>query len=145
MDLPSLAPYIFILIGIAMITVPFLSKPTAERLKNIGERCEGIIFELGYKGRSGPMSNDSIMKDKITIRFVTLEQEWITEDLNTDFIPLYYNQFKEGDKVMVVYDPKNPKDFTIETKANPKQFKFILSIAGVVFVGVGVYKLLTNS
>ncbi|MBS1601158.1 MAG: DUF3592 domain-containing protein [Bacteroidetes bacterium] len=145
MESIALTPYIFILAGIVMILVPFLSKPTGNRLKSTGERCEGVIFELGYKDHSGPMSNDSITKDKITIRFVTQKLEWITEDLNTDFMVLYTNQFKEGDKVTVIYDPNNPKDFTIETKQTPKQIKIILSIARVVFISIGIYKLLSGS
>lgn len=52
-------------------------------------------------------------------------------------------QFKEGQKVQVIYDPNNPSDFTISNKQYPRTVKSVLIVAGLIFVAVGVYKFFT--
>ena len=142
----SIVPYIFILLGIALILFPFVVKPAIERLAKSGERCEGVVFQLDYKSKViDMMHEDTITKDKITIRFVTQKQEWITADLDTSFMLLYPGRFKEGDTVPVIYDPNNPSDFTIETKQSPGMMKILLALAGAAFLLVGVYKLLLQA
>jgi len=134
-------PYIFILIGIAFILIGVLVKSNLERLSKTGERCEGIVFQLGYKDSIGPRS-DTITKDKITIRFVTQKNEWITEDLDTNFMITRFGQFKEGQTVPVIYDPTNPVDFALDIKQSPRTIKTLFAFIGIVLVGVGIYKLL---
>jgi len=64
-------PYISVIVGIGIIVVAALSKSGTERLAKTGERCDGIIFKLGYKDDNASNRTDSITKDKITVRFVT--------------------------------------------------------------------------
>jgi len=145
MTFQSIVPYIFILLGIAFILLPFLVKPAIERLAKIGERCEGVVFQLDYRDTNDVMRTDSITKDKITIRFVTQKQEWITADLDTSFMVLYPGRLKEGDTVPVIYDPNNPSDFTIETKQSPGRMKILFALGGAVFLIAGVYMLLVQT
>src|ERR1700733_12908588 len=116
LNLEHFHPYLLIIIGIISIIASLLRKSKPDNLEKIGERCEGIIFKLGYKNTSGSPLNDSMVKNKITVRFVTGKLQWITEDLNTDYLIAYTGQYKEGDKVVVIYNPDKPTEFTIETK-----------------------------
>ncbi len=136
-------PYILIIVGLLIICIAVFSKSSGKRLAATGENCEGIIFKLGYKEGNNFNRSDSITKDKITVRFVTKKQEWVTEDLNTDFMITWIGQFKEGQKVQVIYDPNNPSDFTISNKQYPRTVKSVFFVAGLIFVAVGVYKFFT--
>jgi len=136
-------PYILILAGLLIICIAVFSKSSAKRLAITGEYCEGIIFKLGYKEGNDFNRSDSITKDKITVRFVTKKQEWITEDLHTDFMITWPGQFKEGQKVQVIYDPDNPSDFTISNNQYPKMAKGAFILAGLICVAIGVYKFIT--
>jgi len=50
-------------------------------------------------------------------------------------------QYKKGQKVLVIYDPNNPTDFTLETKQSPLAAKTVFALAGVILLVVGIYKL----
>lgn len=126
--------------------IPIFYKSNNKNLEKTGERCEGIIFKLDYSNSFGSDTNSSSTKDKITVRFVTnKKEEWITEDLKTDFMISYTGQYKEGDKVAVIYNPENPSEFTIETKQSQTIGKLVLFFVGLIFVGAGIYELVKSS
>jgi uncharacterized protein DUF3592 len=139
---PSL-PYIFIIVGFIFIVIALFSKSGVKRLTHTGEHCEGIIFKLGYKEDNTFNRSDSITKDKITVRFETKRKEWITEDLDTNFMITWTGQFKEGQKVQVLYDPNNPSDFTILNNQSPRLVKLIFILAGSICLAIGAYKFFT--
>jgi hypothetical protein len=141
-NLSSYLPYIFILMGVLAMLVSLFSGNRTEKLAKTGERCKGIIFKLERKSETGFNTIDSTLKNKITVRFVTQKQEWITEDLNTDSMLTWTGQFEEGQTVEVIYDPNNPTDFTIETNQSPLLVKVIFALAGLAFLAIGIYKLL---
>ena len=140
LNLAHYQPYLLLLIGLIVMLFPLFYKSKTQTLEKTGERCEGIIFELGYSNSFGSDINVSTTKDKITIRFVTNKKEWVTEDLHTDFIS-YTGQYKEGEKVVVIYNPENPSEFTIETKQSPLIVKLVFFSCGLVIVGAGIYEL----
>jgi hypothetical protein len=133
-------PYIILAFGIILIIVALFYQSKTKLLETMGERCEGIIFQLDY-GNSLGSDGPSSFKDKITVRFVTKNKEWITQDLHTDFVLAYTGQYKEGDKVVVIYNPENPSDFMVETKQSQTMGKLVFLFVGLVFVGVGIYEL----
>ncbi len=120
-------------------------KSKTKNLEKTGERCEGIIFKLDYSNSFGSDTTSSSTKNKITVRFVTNKKEWITEDLHTDFMISYTGQYKEGEKVAVIYNPENPSEFTIETKQSQTIGKLVLFFVGLIFVGAGIYELVKSS
>ena len=133
-------PYLLFFIGFSCMLIPFFYKSNMEKLAKTGVRCEGIIFQMGYKdGFNG--SSDNVVEDKITVRFVTQKKEWITEDLDTYSMITWTGQYKVGEKVTVIYNPDNPAEFTVETKQSLAVGKLVFFFVGVVFVGVGVYEL----
>lgn len=143
MDLQALTPYILIALGCLTIVIPFVKKFPAQMPPPSWLHSDGIVFQLGYKDENAAQSMDTITKNKITIRFLTQKQEWITEDLNTDGMILYMGQFKTGQAVDVVYNPDNPVEFTIVTNQSPTMQKLFWVLAGAVCLGVGVYQLVT--
>lgn len=145
LNLEHFQPYLIIIIGIVSIIISLLRKTKPDNLEKIGARCEGIIFKLGYKNTAGSSLNDSMVKDKITVRFVTEKKQWITEDLNTDYMIAYTGQYKEGDKVVVIYNPDKPSEFTIETKQSKTAGRLIIFFVGLVFTGAGMYQLFKPS
>ena len=133
-------PYIILALGIILIIVALFYQSKTKLLETTGERCEGIIFQLDY-GNSLGSDGTSSLKDKITVRFVTKNKEWITQDLHSDFTISYTGQYKEGDKVVVIYNPENPSEFMVETKQSEKTGRLVVLFVGLVFVGVGVYEI----
>lgn len=138
-------PYLLLLIGFIAKIISLFYKAKTESLEKTGERCEGIIFKLDYSNAFDPDMISSNTKNKITVRFVTNKKEWITADLNTDFMISYTGQYKEGEKVAVIYNPENPSEFTIETKQSQTIGKLVLFFVGLIFVGTGVYELVKSS
>ncbi len=84
-DAITLQPYIFILVGIALMLIAIFKKPAKSRLKKSGLKTEGIIYALGAKPDNTSSISDYVnIKDKVTVRFVTKnkEAEAKTESMN---------------------------------------------------------------
>ncbi|MDP4252483.1 MAG: DUF3592 domain-containing protein [Bacteroidota bacterium] len=143
LNLEQVQPYLMTVIGVILIIASLLKKPKSESLKIKGVRCEGIIFKLDYS--PGSSLDRPTVKDKITVRFVTNKQEWITEDLGADYMIAYTGQYKEGDKVVVIYNPDKPSDFMLETKQSQTIGRLIFFCVGLIFTGAGIYELLRPS
>ena len=103
------------LIGVALAIAG--SGMSAKRKKIIatGIKAEGVVFAMEEEIDSMRGSRHILYAP--IIRFVTTEREWVTEKYvfgvssrHTITNPSY----KEGDKVTVIYDPKNIKDFVID-------------------------------
>jgi hypothetical protein len=135
-------PYILLLVGLAMALFPLLSKNRGKRLADIGLRSEGIIFKLDRQPTGNMQDDDSMTKNKITVRFVTQTKEWITADLNTNGVFLYPGQFKEGQMVSVRYDPANPTDFTLEDLRGQRLGGMLFLVIGILLLAAGCYLLL---
>lgn len=117
-----------------------------EKRKNIiqnGIEVEGVIFE--FDDSTPPISIDSYDNAKYPIiRFVTKKGEWITEKSEYEVSSFL---FKEGQKVKVIYNPENPKDFIFKTKVDFSKFAYLFLIAGIILFSTGLwfaYKYLTT-
>lgn len=139
-------PYIFLLAGLILAVIPPLLANSNKQLLATGLRAEGIIFKLDYRAiGSIQSSGETIVKDKITVRFTTQTKQWITADLNTNGIFLFPGQFKEGQSVSVVYDPANPTDFTLEDLRGQKAGRKAFIIVGVLVFALGCYMLIAGT
>ena len=105
------------------------------KLKQTGIPVDGIIVERDIG------NSYYLVKDKITIRFVTLNQEWITALIDQDFQVSYTGQYKEGETVKVYYDKDNPSNFYVDTKQSELKGKLIAAVVGLAFVLCGLYEL----
>lgn len=138
-----------IAIGMACILYSALANTFRKLFLKKGEVVQGIIFDVEPIARTyisvGNSYDDFGHDDKVTIRFTTKKQEWITVDLDTasGFIIRYRGKYKQGDKVLVIYKPENPYDFYVVSPKVSDKEQILFAIAGFVFIGVGIYFLLT--
>jgi hypothetical protein len=102
------------LIGAIVLVIGNSLSTTRTKVKSTGVKVEGLVFAL--EEITGP--NDYRRRYYIPIiRFITLEKEWVTEKYS---LGLGYksmtisSSYKEGDKVTVIYDPKNITTFIID-------------------------------
>ena len=136
-------PYIFIALGLLGLCLSLFGKSSQSNLKGSGILVEGIVFSQDLKENSN-RSFDNFsrhVKDKITIRFVTKEGEWITEDIKQDFGVFYSGQYKNGDKVELYYNKDNPKDFYVDSKQSQIIGKLVFALVGLVLLLTGLYQL----
>lgn len=125
--------YIIILaIGIIIIILALSLSRKKTSIKKTGIVTEGIVYDLLHDQST---SSNTIYP---IIRFLTTQQEWITETANIGMFPGFY---KKGQKITVVYDPKNPKQFIINSKIN-SLFPYVILVLGCLLVLFGTYKLI---
>lgn len=81
-------------------------------LQSEGTQAEGVVFEVNYVSDIAvDTSTGSMGMYYPVIRFLTKENEWITRQYN---IGRYPSAYREGDKVVVFYDPDDPTSFIIK-------------------------------
>jgi hypothetical protein len=142
-NLKELQPYIFLIIGLGSLLLALFKKSDKANLKGTGQKAEGIIYALGQSSNSTrSFTRNSNIKDKVTIRFLTSDRQWITGDLKQEFAAFFTNQYKEGDAVEVYYDPKQPSHFFVETKQSERTARIIFAYVGIVLFATGLYQLM---
>jgi len=139
LNLTSLLPYAFLVIGIGVILYALFRKSPVESWLQKAEKSEGIIFEISSNGR-----NDSNSEDIVVVRFVTKELEWITAQYKNEFGLFYTGQYTIGEKVDVLYNPDAPQQFKLLTKQSESTVRIILTLIGFVFLVIGAYKLMVQ-
>jgi hypothetical protein len=141
-NLKELQPYIFLLIGFASVLLAIFKKSDKATLKETGQKVQGIIYALGQSpDTTSSFTQNSNIKDIVTIRFVTLDKQWITGDLKQEFAVFFTKQYKEGDAVEVYYDPKQPSNFFVDTKQSEKTSRILFAGVGIILSAVGLYQL----
>lgn len=110
----------------------FASKQLNKRKRLItnGIAVEGIVF--AFENSSG---FDDRTRNPI-IRFVTKEGLWITEP--ADVAPITF-LLKAGQKVKVVYNPDNPKEFNYKTTFDFSKLTYLILVAGIGFLLAGIW------
>lgn len=138
-------PYVFLVIGLVLICISIFAKSYKAGLKETGVPVEGIIFEQtreNFTVSVADTDNSSNVNDKITVRFVTLEEKlWITAPIDQGFQFFLTGQYKIGDKVDVYYDKMNPYNFYVDMQTTDKIGKIVFGVAGVIFLAIGVFNL----
>lgn len=91
-----------------------------------GKTTDAVIFKNNFQsGTSGGGIYYPV------VRFLTEQQEWITQELRTGYFPAK----KEGTKLQVIYDPEEPTNVeihsTIQLQILPKLF-VALGIVGLI-------------
>ncbi len=83
--------------------------------------------------------------NKVTVRFVTKEQEWITGEMKQEFAIFFTGQYKAGETVDVYYDPAKPSNFFIETGQSENKARLFIAAIGMIFCLIGLYQLFATS
>jgi hypothetical protein len=141
-NITAYLPYVFSVAGLAVITIAFFYTAKKNQLKETGIPVDGIIFRQDINNKYN-QSYDSItpVNDKITVRFVTQKQEWITGEIKQDFQLFYTGQYKDGETIKVYYDPENPSDFYVDTKQSELISRVLIGLAGITLLLYGLYKI----
>jgi hypothetical protein len=123
--------FVIIIIGITLIYGGVKLRLKIKKLSAEGEIAEGIVYDI--------IESDNIDSRAYypVIRFLTREQEWITEEYG---ISATSNRFKKGQKVHVFYHPDNPKIFLIKSKSSATA-SILTTAMGIILMIVGAYKL----
>lgn len=127
---------VFLIVGVGILFVAFIVKQKTNRILTNGVETEGVIN--GFED-SNNLSNNS--KYPI-IRFQTKEGTLITEKANIALPPFV---LKEGQKVKVVYQVDNPKEFVLKTPfsfSNLFYFFVVIAISFIIIGGFGIYNYL---
>lgn len=135
-------PFMFISIGITSISFVILVDDNS-RLKETGIKATGIIFKQEHETRSRS-GETTTLKDKITVRFLTMQHEWITQEINQNFRIYYSHQYKDGEEVVLYYDEKEPSNFYVDSKQSPALGKVIAVVTGLIFIIIGSIQYLTT-
>ncbi len=123
---------VIIAIGIALFYLAFKFRSNIKNIAKNGEQVEGIVFDIVEDNNPQSQAKYPI------IRFVTSNKEWITEQYNISTLP---GLFKKGQKLSIVYNPDNPKEFFVKSAINSIAPILLFALALVIF-SIGVYKLL---
>ena len=139
-------PFIFLGIGSVSIAIAIFLKSSKSSLKETGIEVEGIIFKQERNTNFSIQIDDSSssINNRITVRFVTKKQEWITEVIKQDFQLFYTSQYKDGNTIKIFYDESNPSNFFVDTKQSEFIVRIMFSIVGLVFISIGLYKIIFN-
>lgn len=136
----TLTPYILPAIGIILILYATFKKSTEEKLKSKGVYADGIVLEQSYKPH--PANDDfSNVPDKITVRFLTRSNEWITAVAKNNFGVYYTNQYKNGESIKVLYNPDEPNECVIVSKQSEQTARIVLVCIGFVLCIIGIIQL----
>lgn len=72
------------------------------------------------------------------IRFLTREKVWITEKADIA-LPRFF--LKEGQKVTVIYNAENPKEFIYKTSFDFTKLSYVFLVAGIICLAAGFWML----
>jgi hypothetical protein len=116
---------IVLFVGIILVVIGFNQKNKISKILNVGISVEGVVMRT----ERDPSPRSSMYYP--VVRFVTADKEWITKQYD---VGGQLNAYKEGDKLTVVYDPKDPENFIIDNTRS--------KILGPLFIAIGVVAVL---
>jgi Protein of unknown function (DUF3592) len=140
-DILYIKPLLLVFIGIAGILYSIFKKTKNRALKDAGTETEGIIFTQNREQKAftgiNPYKPD--IMNKVTVRFVTQKKEWITAEIKQDFATYFTGQYKQGDKVVLYYDPFDPKIFYVDTKQSELIGRILIAVVGIGLLLAGLH------
>jgi hypothetical protein len=117
------------LVGVIILVVANALLSKRKKLIVKGIRVEGVVYALERERNS----SDNVQEYySPIIRFVTVEKEWVTEKYTfavSSNSSVIGSSYKEGDKVIVIYDPNYITNFIIDD--------FNAKIIGPFFIVLG--------
>ncbi|MCQ6956714.1 DUF3592 domain-containing protein [Mucilaginibacter aquariorum] len=122
------------IIGIAFIIAGNAFSTKRKKLISSGIRVEGVVYAMEQE-TSRNHGAYKILYSPI-IRFVTTEKEWVTEKYLfgvSSKHTLINPSYREGDKVTVIYEPGNVKNFIIDD-FNAKAVSPLFIILGTLVI-----------
>lgn len=143
MNFADYQPYLMMIGGLFFVWFALTRKNGNRDLKKDGILVEGIIFKNTHRSDSNDRSF-SKYSEEITVRFVTETKEWITAPVTQDFFVSGSGKHKEGKRIMIYYDPKNPQRFYIDQNLPSYLGRAVFVIIGLFFIAGGLFKVLST-
>jgi hypothetical protein len=103
------------LIGVALVVAGNGMSAKRKKIITTGIKVEGVVFALEEETSNFGGNRRTLYSP--VIRFITIDKEWVTEKYMFGISSKHAvinPSYKEEDKVNVIYDPKNIKDFVID-------------------------------
>jgi hypothetical protein len=123
-----------IFIGLVLIWLSIKIRAKYKQLLNSGERSEGIVFDLEKSKNSDSNAQYPI------IRFLTKKEVWITKRVD---LGISFSTYEQGDKVSVIYNPKKPEEFMLESKWQMIASQVLLAL-GIISLVIGIILFVRN-
>ncbi len=122
-------PPICLALGAIFLVISTLIRNNLRKMIKTGVEAEGVIFDFAENNNPNDPQRFPI------IRFLTTDKTWITEQTNT-----YYTGMQKDQRVSVIYNPENPKQFILKTRLTTI-IPLIFAAAGAILLAIGIYKL----
>jgi len=127
--------------GVSLLVYYFMAKNKSNNiLLETGQMTEAIVFNLDSDPSND--SDSSTLYDKVTIRFLTKKDEWITTEIRQSLAVFYTGQYKVGDRVELYYDKSNPENIYVTTKQSEANSSLIMIGVSIILLIVGLYLLI---
>jgi hypothetical protein len=118
-------------LGVAVLVFALYQYQHYKRLYQSGIEVDGVVFDQ-------TMATSATNTERYPIvRFVTKNNQWITAQANVS-IPGF---FKTGQKVTVVYDPRDPNNFMIKSRI-VRMIPIVLACLGIIVLAIAVVQFL---
>jgi|GEM_PF-5939660 len=99
---------IFAILSIGLIAAGLFSLEKRSRLLKKGKKVKGIVYSNNFK-----MNHRGDGLYYPVIRFLTDQNEWITQELNVGM----NRPMQESEEIEVLYDPASPTDMIVNSGA----------------------------
>ena len=132
------------MVGAGAIFSFFKFQEKRKKIIENGVEVTGIVFEYSNNASVDFADSGSSRANYPTIRFVTKEGLWITEQADYGG-PGFF--LKQGQEVTVIYNADNPKEFIYKTSTDLSKIGYLFLIIGIVSISVALwfaYKYLTS-
>jgi hypothetical protein len=126
---------IALIVGVVLISLSVYSIQANKLLNKNGIKTEGIVFDIVDSQTS------SLRYKTPIVRFLDLNKQWITDEAKVGIANF---QYKPGDKVVVIYEKDNPKNFIIQDRKN-NNILLLLLTSGIVISIIALGILICNS
>ena len=135
---------VFLILGAAAIFAFFKFQEKRKKIIENGIEVTGIVFEHSENEPVDYTKSTNFRNNCPTIRFVTKEGLWITEQADYGGSGFF---LKQGQEVTVIYNADNPKEFIYKTSTDLSKFGYLFLIVGIASISVALwfaYKYLTS-
>ena len=121
-----------LIVGISLLRYFLKYWKNRKNLRTDGIRTEGIVVDLEIEMKKYPDSDER--PPTPVVRFVTTWGEWITEKYSFG-----YTYYKKGQKVEIVYNANNPREFFLKDFGLSEFIYWVCLFIAIASLITGIY------
>lgn len=122
-----------IILAVALLSVSIYMLRQYDQIEKNGLETEGVVFDMDSSNIS-----DTATSIYPIVRFLTADQQWITQKSSVSLIP---GSYKRGQKVTVIYHSDKPSAFFIKSNST-RGILIAIAVVGGILSAIGAYLLL---